>query len=82
MRSIANRPELVGSLESVVYGAIALFGIGLWARGSYVVIVLSLTLWTLVRLQHTGTHPWAVLLVTLWCLLTVRWEDGLSQYTR
>lgn len=78
VQSIANRPELVVSLERVVYGAIALFGIGLWTRSSYVVIVLSLTLWTLVRLQHTGTHPWAVLLVTLWGLLTVRWGDGLS----
>ena len=78
MRLIANRPELVGWLERVACGPIAFFGIGLWTRSSYVVVVLSLTLWTFVRLQHTGTHNWAVLLVTLWCLLTVCWGDGLS----
>ena len=75
---VANRPELVGGLELLTFGAIALFGIGLWTRVAYSLVVANLTLWTLVRLQHTGTHPWAVLLVTLWCLLAVRWGDALS----
>ena len=78
VRSIANRPDLVRQLETVVLGALVLFAVGLWTRGSYLFVVVGLTLWTLIRLQHTGTHPWAVLLVTLWCLVTVRWGDGFS----
>ena len=77
-RWIANRPDLVAGLEQLTFGAIALFGVGLWTRLSYGIVVANLTLWTFVRLQHTGTHPWAVLLITLWCLLAVRWGDALS----
>ncbi len=75
---IANRPDLVGGLELLTVGTITLFGIGLWTRRSYGFMVVNFTLWTLVRLQHTGTHPWGVLLITLWCLLVIRWGDGLS----
>ena len=78
IEAIANRPDLVARLESLILGGLVLFGIGLWTRSCYLVVVVGLTLWTLVRLQHTGTHNWAVLLVTLWCLVPVRWGDGLS----
>ena len=78
IEAIANRPDLVGRLEALILGGLLLFGVGLWTRGCYVFVVIGLTLWTLVRLQHTGTHNWAVLLVTLWCLVPVRWGDGLS----
>ncbi len=78
IRWVANQPQLVTWLERFTFGAIVAFAIGLATRLSYGIIVANLTLWTLVRLQHTGTHPWGVLLVTLWCLLAVRWGDGLS----
>ena len=78
IRWVANRPDVVVWLERLTFGAIALFGIGLWSRASYATIAGTLTLWTLVRLHHTGTHNWAVLLITVLGLVTVRWGDGFS----
>ena len=78
IRAIANRPDVVRWIERLTFGTIALFGLGLWSRTTYATLAGSLTLWTLVRLHHTGTHSWAVLLIAVLGLVTVRWSDGFS----
>ena len=75
---IANHPPLVGWLETLVSVALLLFGIGFWTRTAYGAVAVGLVVWTLVRLHHTGTHNWAVALITVLCLIPVRWGDGLS----
>ena len=75
---IANQPALVTRLEVLISVALLLFGIGFWTRTVYGTLAISLVVWTLVRLHHTGTHNWAVALITVLCLVPVRWSDGLS----
>ena len=78
IRWLANRPDLVGLLETFTFATLILFGVGLWTRWAYGAVVLNLAIWTLVRLQHTGTHPWAALFVAILGLSIVRWSDGFS----
>ena len=78
IRWLANRPDLVGLLERFTFVALMFFGVGLWTRWAYGAVVLNLTVWTLVRLQHTSTHPWAALFVAILGLSIVRWSDGFS----
>ena len=78
VRWIVNRPTLVRCLETTITAAILLFGLGLWTQTVNTVLAGSLWLWTLVRLHHTGTHPWAVALITVLCLVSVRWGDAFS----
>ena len=75
---IANRPVFVKRLEALVSVALLLFGIGVWTRTAYGAVAVGLVVWTLVRLHHTGTHNWAVALITVVCLIPVRWGDGYS----
>ncbi len=78
VRWIVNRPTLVRCLETTITAAILLFGLGLWTQTVNTVLAGSLWVWTLVRLHHTGTHPWAVALITVLCLVSVRWGDAFS----
>ena len=78
VRWIVNRPTLVRCLETTITAAVLLFGLGLWTQTVNTVLAGSLWLWTLVRLHHTGTHPWAVALITVLCLVSVRWGDAFS----
>ena len=75
---LASQPMIVARLEYMILATIIVFGLGLWTRTTYPLLVLQMTVWTLVRLQHTGTHLWAISLVTAWGLVVVRWSDGFS----
>ena len=75
---LASQPNLAPQLETWIFWSIVVFGLGMFTRFMYPLLVLELTVWTLVRLQHTGTHLWLVALITMWGLLTIRWSDGFS----
>lgn len=75
---LASHPETVARLEALTLATMSLFIIGLWARLMFWLLAAELMVWTLVRLQHTGTHPWAVAFIAVICLLPIRWGDGFS----
>lgn len=75
---MASQPSVVLYLEQGILISIVVFGFGLWTRATYPFLALQLTVWTLIRLQHTSVHPWGVALVTVLALLTIRWSDGFS----
>lgn len=78
LHSLATQPFKVEQLQQWITWALVLFTIGLLTRPAYWCMAAGLVVWTLVRLQRTGAHPWAVALVTIVCLLPVRWGDGFS----
>ncbi|MGE3277694.1 MAG: hypothetical protein AB7O67_21470 [Vicinamibacterales bacterium] len=76
---LAADPVAVARLEFLAIALALVFAVGLCTRLALGALTLALTAWTLVRLTHTGAHPWAVMLVTLWgWTLTTRWGDGAS----
>jgi hypothetical protein len=78
IHALAERPALVAQIERAAIALALVFAVGLFTRGTLAALVVLLTVWTLVRLTHTGAHPWSVVLVTLWAWLPVRWGDGFS----
>jgi hypothetical protein len=78
VHALAARPDLVVTLETGILAAAIVFAVGLLTRVTFTVLVAAITLWTLVRLTHTGVHHWSALFVALWALLPVRWGDGFS----
>ena len=75
---LATQPSVVAQLEHIILGSIVVFGFGLLTRAVYPLLVLQLTVWTLIRIQHADSHVWAVAVVTAWGLLAVRWGDAVS----
>ena len=65
-------------LQTAIFVLLAVFALGLFTRVTYVALVLLMTVWTLVRLTHTGVHNWGVMVVALWALLPVRWGADVS----
>lgn len=78
VHDLAANPAAVGHLQRAIDVLFVLFAAGAAARVSFALLTAALTVWTLVWLTHTGAHPWAVLIVTLWAMLPVRWGDGFS----
>jgi len=75
---LAARTDHIASLEWSMIALAGLFAVGVLSRITFTTLVLATTVWTLVRLTHTGTHNWSALFVTLWAMLPVRWGDGFS----
>jgi predicted DCC family thiol-disulfide oxidoreductase YuxK len=78
VHGLASRPTLVAWLEIGTMAVLVAFALGLWTRAAHVLAALGLAVWTLVRLTHTGTHPWAVALVAIFALLPCRLGDAFS----
>jgi hypothetical protein len=78
VHALAARPDLVVMLETCILAAAIVFAVGLFTRVTFTILVAAVTVWTLVRLTHTGVHNWSALFVALWALLPVRWGEGFS----
>ena len=78
VHALAAQPALVAQLEWAMVAMALVFSVGLFSRLTFVALVLAITVWTLVRLTHTGAHNWSALFVTLWAMLPVRWDAGFS----
>ncbi|HXG90395.1 MAG TPA: hypothetical protein VNJ02_18875 [Vicinamibacterales bacterium] len=78
VHALATRTEQVALLEWSMIALAGVFAVGLLSRLSFAMLVAAATVWTLVRLTHTGVHNWSALFVTLWAMLPVRWGDGFS----
>jgi hypothetical protein len=75
---LAANYTFVSHLEDAVIALALLFAVGALTRVSYSALLITVTMWTLIRLMHTGAHNWSALFVTLWALWPVRWGDGFS----
>jgi hypothetical protein len=78
IHALAERTEVVARIEIIAVGLALVFAAGLFTRLTFAALVGLLTVWTLVRLTHTGAHAWSAVLVALWAWLPVRWGDGFS----
>ncbi len=75
---LASRPDLVALGEELLVVALVLLAIGFFSRLSLAVVAVLMTIWVLVRLQHTGVHEWAILLPAVVGMLPAGWGDGFS----
>ena len=78
VHALAAMPQAVDWLQTAIFALMFIFAVGFFTRLAFVALVMALTVWTLVRLTHTGAHSWSVMLVALWAMLPVRWGDGFS----
>lgn len=76
--ALASRPDALAAIRSVTLAAVALFAVGLWTRPALVVASLGTFLWMGVWTQQFGSHPVAILVVTMPALWPCRWGDGRS----
>ena len=80
VRWLASRPDLMALLEKATFGLLLLVAVGLFTRFAYLLAAVGVVVWMLVWIesQHSNAHPWLVLLVTVICLVPVRWEAAFS----
>jgi hypothetical protein len=78
IHGLAERTAVVSQIEVAAVALALVFAIGIATRLTFTALVALLTVWTLVRLTHTGAHAWSAVLVALWAWLPVRWGDGFS----
>jgi hypothetical protein len=75
-KALAERPDLVLALRSVVVAAFVTFAAGIRPRLAWIVAVAVLVLLIMVKLRVYSSHDWSVPLVTVLALTTVRWDRG------
>jgi hypothetical protein len=73
---LSSRPDLMVNLEYALFGLLAVFAIGLWARITYLLVAAGMTVWILVWIesQHSNAHTWVVTLFMILCLVPVPWD--------
>jgi hypothetical protein len=76
VHALASNPALEQWTTPVSLVLLGMFGAGVLARPSYLLLLGVLTAHVFVVLQHKSAHDWGLPLVTLWGLAVVPWGDA------